>query len=116
LRRGIAIRGRHSGRAYAFAESLLVTSRLPSDFISLLAHNPKGLGESIDQMRLETRRELLWFGHAATPDWATPTAAPLPLLTRSYRIIFGGSPTILISESFPLDDPTTPVAAARERW
>ena len=66
-----------------------------------------GLGESIDQMRLETRRELLWFGCAATPDWATPTTAPLPLLTRSYRVILGASPTILISESFPLDDPTS---------
>jgi len=112
VRRRIAICGRQSRRTYAFAESVLVPSRLPSNFIGLLAHNPRGLGESIDQMRLETRRELLWFGHAAAPAWAAPAAdnaaaVQLPLLTRSYRLILGGTPSILISESFPIDDPTS---------
>lgn len=108
VRRRIAIRGCASGRTYAFAESLLVPSRLPSDFSSSLQQTTKGLGEAL--ARVETRRELLWFGLAAAPAWAVPAGSSDPLLTRSYRIIVAGSPSILITEGFPLDDPTKPPA------
>jgi chorismate-pyruvate lyase len=115
LRRRVAIHGRRSDRLYGLAESLLVASRLPDAFISSLLDCPAGLGELIAQMRLETRRELLWFGYAIAPGWAQPASTQLPLLTRSYRIITGGSPAILISESFPLDDPTGAAAADGNR-
>jgi chorismate-pyruvate lyase len=67
VRRRVAISGRQSGRLYALAESLLVPSRLPRAFISSLSHNSQGLGEVISELRLETRRELLWFGHTTPP-------------------------------------------------
>jgi chorismate-pyruvate lyase len=111
LRRRVAIRGRASGRLYVLAESLLVTSRLPKAFASALSHNPKGLGALIDEMRLSTRRELLWFGSAQTPAWAGDAVIPAPLLTRTYRIIIGGCPAILITESFPIADASSAPAA-----
>ena len=76
-------------------------SRLPPAIIDRLANSPKGLGELIDGIRLETRRELLWFGYSEMPDWANAKVTRLPLLTRSYRIIVDGWPAILITESFP---------------
>jgi len=106
VRRRVAIHGCESGRLYALAESLLVTSRLPRAFASSLLDDPKGLGETVGQKRLETRRELLWFGYAIAPDRANQPATQPPLLTRSYRIIIGGTPAILITENFPLADPT----------
>lgn len=105
VRRRVAITARQSGRLHALAESLLVTSRLPTAFVRSLLNNPKGLGEVIGQLQLETRRELLWFGYATAPGWAKPPANGMPLLTRSYRVIIAASPAILITESFPVDDP-----------
>jgi chorismate-pyruvate lyase len=106
LRRRVAIHGRESRRLYVLAESLLVTSRLPRRFAASLAESGKGLGELIEQEQLETRRELLWFGCATTPAWAEAVAPRSDLLTRSYRVVVGDRPAILISESFPLADPT----------
>ena len=106
LRRRVVIRGRKSGSRWVFAESLLVAGRLPAGFISRLQVNPKGLGVVLAESRLETRRELLWFGHAAAADWMEATDRSQPLLTRSYRIILGDCPAILITENFLLDAAT----------
>lgn len=66
-----------------FAESLLVTARLPAGFIGRLRVNPKGLGDVLAQSRLETRRELLWLGHPAAAEWIEAPDRSKPLLTRS---------------------------------
>ena len=89
------------------AESLLVPSRLPEAFIGALMGSSKGLGEALADLRLEARRELLWFGSARTPGWAEPVVVEKLLLTRSYRIIVAGRPSILIAENFPLVDSST---------
>jgi chorismate-pyruvate lyase len=101
VRRRIAIRGRASGRVYAFAESELAVSRLPAGFADELARNPRGLGDAIAESRLETRRELLWFGRVGALAWAPVAAA---LLTRSYRVFLDGRPAILVTESFPPEE------------
>lgn len=107
VRRRVSIAGRDSGRLHVVAESLLVPSRLPQAFIEALMGNPKGLGEALGDLHLETRRELLWFGSAHAPGWAEPIVVEKLLLTRSYRIIVSGHPSILIVESFPLVDSST---------
>jgi chorismate-pyruvate lyase len=112
VRRRVAIHGRRTGRVYVLAESLLVASRFSNAFTSTLLHCAQGLGETIAQMRLESRRELLWFGYTTAPAWAaTTTASRGPVLTRSYRIITDAKPAILISESFPGPHP---LSVARE--
>jgi chorismate-pyruvate lyase len=102
VRRRVSIAGRTFGRLHSVAESLLVPSRLPEAFIGALMGSPKALGEALGDLRLETRRELLWFGAARTPSWAEPVVEHQLLLTRSYRIIVAGRPSILIAENFPL--------------
>ena len=98
--RRVLLRGL-SGRVHAVAESLLVPARLPPAFILALAGNSRGLGAVLDELRLETRRDLLWFGAADTPEWSREAGVREPaLLTRSYRVVVGGVPAILITEGF----------------
>lgn len=99
LRRRIAIRGRRSGHPCAFAESLLVCSRLPPTFLGTLERSGRGIGEALTL--LEHRRELLWFGLVSTPSWASAGASPPLSLVRGYRIVLDAAPVILISEHFP---------------
>ena len=58
--------------------------------------------ESLQQLMLESARELLWFGIGEPPEWADD--APTPhALTRLYRVTTHGEPALLISESFAVE-------------
>lgn len=84
-----------------WAESHIVPSRLPSRFIDVLGRAPDGIGESLQQVQLESWRDMLWFGLDTLPEWsgvAQPQESAA--LTRLYRVITGGHPALLISESF----------------
>lgn len=110
--RRVSLTGRQSSRVHAVAASILVPARLPASFIGALSGNPEGLGGVLDDLRLETRRELLWFGVSDTPGWARAAGVREPtLLTRSYRVVVGGVPAILITERFP----TRPASVQRGR-
>lgn len=99
LRRRVVIGGVESGTVYVVAESLLVLSRLPHGFAPGLDRFPAGLGAALSSTGIESRRELLWFGAATLPEWyPSPVAGPLP--QRTYRVVHGGEPISLITESF----------------
>ena len=100
VRRRVAIVGSRSNCPHALAESLLVPWRLPATFTDSLTHSSKGLGEVVDHLRLETRRELLWFGGSGPPGWGDTSAIDLQTVMRSYRFIIAGGPAILTTESF----------------
>jgi chorismate-pyruvate lyase len=88
-----------------WAESYLAMQRMPQQFIAQLDGNPQGIGGSLQQLKLESRRELLWFGIGPLPAWAKHTDAASPgalALTRSYRVLTHGLPALLICESFAL--------------
>ncbi len=82
-----------------WAESYIVPARLPSDFVGVLGDSPTGIGGSLGALRLESWRELLWFGLGRAPDWSGATSAGTTL-TRSYRVITGRVPALFISEAF----------------
>jgi chorismate-pyruvate lyase len=82
-----------------WAESYLVPGRLPGAFLARLDGDEQGIGGSLQQLKLESRRELLWFGLGPLPPWALD-AAPKTALTRVYRVLTEGLPALLISESF----------------
>jgi chorismate-pyruvate lyase len=86
-----------------WAESYLVPERLPSDFVGLLGASSHGIGGSLQQMHLESWRELLRFGLSSPPQWASSDAAMTATLTRRYRIITQGLPAMLISETFAIE-------------
>jgi chorismate-pyruvate lyase len=84
------------------AESYIVPNHLPGGFLDTLAQSEEGIGEALQQVLLESWRELLWFGLGKAPEWApiipTPTA-----LTRVYRVMTAGHAALLIAESFALE-------------
>jgi chorismate-pyruvate lyase len=84
-----------------WAESHILPSRLPSSFLNVLQGARDGIGESLRQVELESCREMLWFGVDSHPKWSgVEPHTSSSVITRLYRVISGGLPTLLISESF----------------
>ncbi len=104
LRRRVRLMGSESERLYAWADSVILSSRLSPAMRRGLDEEPSGLGKVILDSGLETRREALWFGKeqpAATPA-AIRSLHTGAFLTRSYRIFARGRPLMLITERFPI--------------
>jgi chorismate-pyruvate lyase len=85
-----------------WAESYILPDRLPSEFVKGLDSASHGIGGSIEQTKLESRRELLWFGLGGSPIWADAPASTTALI-RLYRIITNDRPALLICESFAVE-------------
>lgn len=83
-----------------WAESYVVPQRLPPAFLQALSGHSRGIGGSLEQLKLESWRELLWFGLGTPPDWPEPARTTSETLTRAYLIMMGGRPALLISEHF----------------
>jgi len=102
IRRRVTMHIAHEHLA-VWAESYLVPERLPADFVGVLRSTPQGIGGSLQQMKLESWRELLRFGLGAPPAWADGASASTAALTRLYRIITRGLPALLICETFAVE-------------
>jgi chorismate-pyruvate lyase len=87
----------------AYAESLIVYCRLPAAFLGRLAESRQGIGEALSTSRLESRRELLWFGLSTVPAWSPHGPSDGPVLVRAYQVVAGEAPTMLITEAFPVE-------------
>jgi chorismate-pyruvate lyase len=86
-----------------WAESYILPDRLPAGFRGSLEGAAHGIGGSIQQLMLESRRELLWFGLGAAPAWAAAELSATPAIVRQYRIVTGARPALLIAESFAVE-------------
>lgn len=104
--REVDLRGASSGRVYAHASSLLAVDRLPGPVQRAIDESPRGLGGAMLACRMETRREILWYGRERLGD-PTPDGHR-DLLSRAYRVMFRDHPIMLINERFPLDDDLVP--------
>ncbi len=102
IRRRVVMRiaGRSSS---IWAESYVAPQRLPPDFLALLERSSVGIGGSLAQLKLESWRELLWFGLGPPPEWSGSAAPSATTLTRLYRIITQRQPALLISEAFAVE-------------
>lgn len=86
-----------------WAESHIAPSRLPAGFLEVLGGASEGIGQSLQQVQLESWRDLLWFGLDELPEWSGAEPRPEPsALTRLYRVITDARPALLISESFAI--------------
>jgi chorismate-pyruvate lyase len=85
------------------AESYIIPQRLPGDFLGRLRRAPGGIGDSVQQLNLESRRELLWFRLGRAPAWAPAACHPMTALIRLYRLITAGRPALLIAEFFAVE-------------
>jgi Ca2+-transporting ATPase len=63
----------------------------------------KGLGHIMNDSRMETYREIMWYGREHI-DHLPEAFRPLTIdgfISRTYRVIAGGQPIMLIHEKFP---------------
>jgi chorismate-pyruvate lyase len=102
LRRRVTMRTSDSAPV-VWAESQILPERLPAGFLGLLDGASHGIGGSIEQARLESRRELLWFRLGVPPRWAGMAPPSASALIRLYRIITNDRPALLICESFAVE-------------
>jgi chorismate-pyruvate lyase len=86
-----------------WAESHILLERLPAGFLGFLDSASHGIGGSMEQARLESRRELLWFRLGAPPRWASAVPPSVSALVRLYRIITDDQPALLIREAFAVE-------------
>lgn len=90
LRRRVRLRGVRSARLYAEAESLIRLECVPERLRTELVSGHIGIGELLREKGLETYREIFDVGSAAGDS-----------VYRTYRIVIGRQPAILITETFP---------------
>ncbi len=104
VRRRVMLVGAGSGRFFAWADSIIAVARAGAGIRQRLDEDAGGLGRIILDNALETRREALWFGRERPADVPPPVAARWSdeFLTRTYRVLAGGVPLMLITERFPL--------------
>jgi chorismate-pyruvate lyase len=87
-----------------WAESHILPIRLPNEFLSVLHDAPDGIGESLQQVKLESWRDMLWFGLDSPPAWSGVSPdARYEVITRLYRVISNNHPALLISESIAVE-------------
>jgi chorismate-pyruvate lyase len=105
MRREILLQGACSGRNYVYAESYIALDALPVRLREDLITTDRPLGRLWVEHKLETRKEILrvWRVPIGGPCVHFAPAAPGGLLARTYRVISGGRPIMLISEYFPAD-------------
>ena len=83
-----------------WAESHILPNRLPDAFFSALSGSSDGIGGSLQQVRLESWREMLWFGFDQPPAWSGGEPGDRLAITRLYRVIAAERPSLLIAETF----------------
>lgn len=101
--RRVHLRGRTSGVLYTRANSVIRPLLIPDALRTGLMAGSLGIGELIRDCGLETYRELLEIGVSGpTSSGADPDAVAGPHIHRTYRIVVGGRPAILVTEYFPM--------------
>ncbi|HLA25390.1 MAG TPA: chorismate pyruvate-lyase family protein [bacterium] len=110
LARDVVLEGKYSGVLHAHALSLVLPERLPAEALTQMGAHPGGLGQILLESRIETRREVLWYGREAADGLpaAIRTRMSGGCLSRTYRIITHGRPVSLIHERFPLEPDRIP--------
>jgi chorismate-pyruvate lyase len=102
--REVAIRGIYSHNLYVYGVSYIAPERLPPDIRDRLEVQGEGIGRILNDHRVETRREVLWFGREKVSDLPQKISSACngEFISRTYRIIMDGKPIVMINERFPI--------------
>jgi chorismate-pyruvate lyase len=100
MRRRVVMRI-HGSEPSVWAESFVVPGRVPVEFLRELNENSRGIGGSLEHLKLESWRELLWFGIGGPPPWPAQSLTA-KTLRRAYLILIERRPALLIAEDFAL--------------
>lgn len=111
IARRVLLKGKYSYAVHAYASSLIVPGRLRKQEQDKLQIPGESIGRILLNSRMEQHRELIWYGkeYPAELPAGLESFAERGFLSRTYRIISGGQPLMLINEKFPLDDDRMPV-------
>lgn len=103
LARRVVLCGARTGRPLLYAECLIALHRLHPVVRSGLLSTSEPIGRLLTMTRAETFREILASGRM--PAWKVAVhfgiAETDEVFTRTYRIVSGGHPIMLITEKFP---------------
>jgi len=104
MEREVLIRGGYSGTLYVYAISYVLTARLSPRIRGRLEVQGEGIGRIFEDEKLETRREVLWFGRERLKvlPAALESEREIEFISRAYRIIVDGHPVVMINERFPV--------------
>ena len=103
LQRMVLLQGTLTMRNYVYASSVIILHRLRAGVQARILEGSTPLGEILADSRVETAREMLSCGeekagHLRPLLGLDPDAT---LISRTYQMIVGGRPAILVEEKFP---------------
>lgn len=98
LHRKVLLQGRRTGGNYVSADSLIAIDRLDPPVRDALLSTSLPIGKILVEHRVESFREILRIGR--TRAQRSGMASGEELLFRTYRIVIGGRPAMLITEEF----------------
>lgn len=87
-------------RNIVFASSVIAIDRIEATLAGDLLAGKETIGRILRKHRLETFRELVDWGLAPTPYEASGHFPQTQMIYRSYRIISGGTPVMIVTEFF----------------
>ena len=96
--RSVLLTGAVSGRVYVHGQALMVEERLPPGLRIALARPDLGIGRALRRERIELYGDLLWCGMEQVDLPGLP--ADRPVVSRTYRFVTAGTPSMLITERF----------------
>lgn len=104
IKRQVLLEGTVSRKVYTFAESLIRLDRLSKPLREEIMEGKMGIGELLRDQRLETYREMLYYGSEAAGALSHHLGIREqdPVLFRRYRIFTKYRPAILVTEKFPI--------------
>src|SRR5690349_11632666 len=103
LQRTVLLQGTLSMRNYVYARSVIILHRLSSDVQAKILDGSTPLGEILADSRVETARETLSCVEEDAGELKS-LLSPVPaatLISRTYQMVVGGRPAILVEEKFP---------------
>jgi len=103
LLRKVALIGARTGRTYCLATSWIALERISPDMRADIVGMQQSLGSVLLANFSENRRELLWYGRTQNSERqfeGGSTKTQGQTLERAYRVISGGMPIMMISETF----------------
>jgi chorismate-pyruvate lyase len=105
LRRQVVLRGRHSGTNLLYAEAVVALAHAEPAFVDILLDTDTPIGVALAQRRTETLRHIVRIGRepAGVVGVHFGVDAASEVASRTYVIVAGGRPLILITEKFPAD-------------
>lgn len=105
LRRQVLLRTARGRQNLLYAEAVVAVTRIDPAFLEGLVQTGKPIGVLLAEHRMETLREILAVRQDAAGECAVHFGVDRasPLVVRSYRIVTGGRPALLITEKFPAD-------------